>query len=191
VFAGLRSDPFILAWLFRGNTMTPVPNLLEHDNVLCIVVEFDTRHVLAPERGSLFAVIAETTPLPRPGGSLGNPPPRFDWVGRPEQTNMRLDNPGMAGRRRSSRPLEPTDAVCDWGRVSPPFSPTSEGQPCQLGYARRQGGLDTLRAGRQCEYVSRRLLLFDVTKPITDTSHLEIEKSTLNGKAYEPAVVAP
>src|SRR5262249_40006854 len=28
-------------------------------------------------------------------------------------------------------------------------------------------------------------LLFDVAKPITDTSHLEIEKSTLNGKAYE------
>src|SRR6185437_6823715 len=28
-------------------------------------------------------------------------------------------------------------------------------------------------------------LLFDVTKPITDTSHLEIEKSTLNGRAYE------
>jgi hypothetical protein len=27
-------------------------------------------------------------------------------------------------------------------------------------------------------------LLFDVTKPITDTSYLEIEKSTLNGKAY-------
>jgi hypothetical protein len=28
-------------------------------------------------------------------------------------------------------------------------------------------------------------MLFDVAKPITDTSHLEIEKSTLNGKAYE------
>jgi hypothetical protein len=28
-------------------------------------------------------------------------------------------------------------------------------------------------------------LLFDVTKAITDTSHLEIEKSTLNGRAYE------
>jgi hypothetical protein len=28
-------------------------------------------------------------------------------------------------------------------------------------------------------------LLFDVAKPITDTSHLEIEKSTLNGKAYQ------
>ena len=28
-------------------------------------------------------------------------------------------------------------------------------------------------------------LLFDVAKPITDTSHLEIEKSTLNGKPYQ------
>ena len=28
-------------------------------------------------------------------------------------------------------------------------------------------------------------MLFDVAKPITDTSHLEIEKSTLNGKAYQ------
>jgi hypothetical protein len=28
-------------------------------------------------------------------------------------------------------------------------------------------------------------LLFDVARPITDTSHLEIEKSTLNGKPYE------
>src|SRR4029077_630346 len=97
VFAGVRSDPFLLVWLISRDRMTPVPNLLEHDNVLCMVVEFDTRRVLTPERGSLFAVIAETTPLPRPGGSLGNPPPRFDWVGRPEQTNMRIDNPGMAG----------------------------------------------------------------------------------------------
>jgi hypothetical protein len=28
-------------------------------------------------------------------------------------------------------------------------------------------------------------MLFDVSKPITDASHLEIEKSTLNGRAYE------
>jgi hypothetical protein len=97
VFAGLRSDPFILPWLFRGNSMTAVPNLLEHDNVLCMVVEFDTRRVLMRDRGSLFGVIAETTPLPHPGGLIGNPPPRFDWIGRPEQTNMRLDNPGLAG----------------------------------------------------------------------------------------------
>jgi hypothetical protein len=28
-------------------------------------------------------------------------------------------------------------------------------------------------------------LLFDVAKPITDTSHLEIERSTINGRAYQ------
>src|SRR5262249_60159778 len=28
-------------------------------------------------------------------------------------------------------------------------------------------------------------LIFDVAKPITDTSHLEIERSTLNGHAYQ------
>jgi hypothetical protein len=58
VFAGLRSDPFLLAWV--GGTKK-VPNLLQHDNVLAIVVEFDTQRVLNPNEGSLFGVIAETT----------------------------------------------------------------------------------------------------------------------------------
>ena len=40
----------------------PVPNLLQHDNVLAIVIEFDTQRVLSPHAGSLFGAIAETTP---------------------------------------------------------------------------------------------------------------------------------
>jgi len=48
-FAGLRSDPFCLAWLGK----TPAPNLLQHDNVLCIVLEFDTRRVLDLSKGTL------------------------------------------------------------------------------------------------------------------------------------------
>src|ERR1041385_5632949 len=40
VFAGLRSDPFYLAWI--AATLEKVPNLLQHDNVLCLVVELDT-----------------------------------------------------------------------------------------------------------------------------------------------------
>src|SRR5262249_16143485 len=64
VFAGLRSDPFYLAWI--GATLEKVPNLLQHDNVLCLVVEFDTRRVLDPEKGSLFGVIAETVPTGPP-----------------------------------------------------------------------------------------------------------------------------
>jgi hypothetical protein len=94
VFAGLRSDPFCLAWF--GKTMTPAPNLLQHDNVLCITIEFDTRRVLDLSKGTLFGVIAETVPF----GAV-NPItkllPRIDWVGRPEQTNMRLYNAAMEG----------------------------------------------------------------------------------------------
>src|SRR5215475_10040195 len=41
VFAGLRSDPFYLAWL--PAELKKFPNLLQHTNVLCLVVEFDTR----------------------------------------------------------------------------------------------------------------------------------------------------
>ena len=79
--------------------MRPIPNLLQHDNVLCIVIEFDTRRVLDPGRGSLFGVISETLPLSRT--SPVNPPPlRLDWVGRPEQTNVRLNNgPGLVDIR--------------------------------------------------------------------------------------------
>jgi hypothetical protein len=185
VFAGLRSDPFILAWLFRANTMTPVQNLLEHDNVLCIVVEFDTRRVLTPERGSLFGVIAETTPLPHAGVLIGNPPPRFDWVGRPEQTNMRLDNPGLAG----------ADDLRDLWNQQTPFAIGDEFRPLFLQRMKDSLANWDMRDG-QADWTPPALaananmflddfLLFDVTKPITDTSHLEIEKSTLNGRAYE------
>jgi hypothetical protein len=183
VFAGLRSDPFILAWMFRTTTMTPVPNLLEHDNVLCIVAEFDTGRVLAPERGSLFGVIAETTPLPRPG-FIGNPPPRFDWVGRPEQTNMRLHNPGMAG----------ADDLRDLWNQQTPFAIGDELRPLLLQRLKDSLANWDMRDGK-ADWTPPALaananmflddyLLFDVMKPITDTSYLEIEKSTLNGKAY-------
>ena len=94
VFAGLRSDPFCLAWF--GKTVTPAPNLLQHDNVLCIAIEFDTRRVLDLSKGTLFGVIAETVPFGTPN-PITKLLPRIDWVGRPEQTNMRLYNPGMAG----------------------------------------------------------------------------------------------
>jgi hypothetical protein len=172
VFAGLRSDPFILAWLFRGNTMIPVPNLLEHDNVLCVVVEFDTRRVLAPERGSLFGAIAETTPLLR-SGVIGNPPPRFDWVGRPEQTNMRLDNPGLAG----------IDDLRDLWNQQRPFAIGDEFRPLLLqrlkdslaSWDMRDGKADwtTPALAANANMFLDDFLLFDV-----------IEKSTLNGKAY-------
>src|SRR6516225_2920020 len=95
VFAGLRSDPFILAWIIR--LFKPFQNLLFNDNVLCIVIEFDTERVLDPNKGSLFAVIAETVPIPRAAALVSHEPARIDWVGRPEQTNMRLNNGQVKG----------------------------------------------------------------------------------------------
>jgi hypothetical protein len=183
VFAGLRSDPFYLAWLVAS--LKKVPNLLQHDNVLCIIVEFDTHRVLDPDNGSLFGVIAETTPIPKAGAFVGHDPPRFDWVGRPEQTNMRLNNPAMVG----------TDDLRDLWNQQTPFAIAEELRPVfrkrlmesLANYDMRDGKADWTPAAlaASANVFLDDFMLFDVAKPITDTSFLEIEKSTLNGRAYQ------
>ena len=182
VFAGLRSDPFILAWLV--GEMKPFKNLLEHDNVLCFLVDFDTKRVLDPAQGSLFGVIAETTPAPQPGALVGHPPPRFDWVGRPEQTNVRLNNPGVNG-----------DDLRDLWNQQTPFAIAPEYAPIFRKrlvdslhqYDLRDGKEDwpPAQLAASANVFLDDFMLIDVTKPTTDTSYLEIEKSTLNGRPYQ------
>ncbi len=183
LFAGLRSDPFFLAWL--PETLKKAPNLLQHDNVLGIVIEFDTHRVLNPSKGSLFGVIAETGPVPHPAGFIGHDPPRFDWVGRPEQTNMRLNNPAMAG----------TDDLRDLWNQQTPFAIAEELQPVfrqrlvesLTNWDLRDGKADWTPAALSAAanvYLDD-FLLFDVSKPMSDTSFLEIEKSTLHGRPYQ------
>jgi len=183
VFAGIRSDPFILAWIIPE--FKPFQNLLLNDNVLSIVIEFDTRRVLDPEKGSLFGAIAETVPLPSRNALVGHEPPRLDWVGRPEQTNIRLNNPHLKG----------VDDIRDLWNQQTPFAIPDEFRP--LFYQRLKDSLATwdMQDGRQdwtpsalaanANMFLEDYLLFDVAKPITDNSHLEIEKSTLNGLAYQ------
>jgi hypothetical protein len=182
VFAGLRSDPFYLAWI--AATLEKVPNLLQHDNVLCIVVDLDTRRVLGPEKGSLFGVIAETVPT-EPPGRIGHPVARIDWVGRPEQTNVRLNNPGLFG----------VDDIRDLWNQQPPFAISNELQPLFLQRLKDSFADWDMRDGK-ADWTPQALaanasvflddfLLFDVAKPITDESHLEIEKSTLAGRPYQ------
>lgn len=183
VFAGLRSDPFYLAWV--GSPMKKVPNLLQHDNVLSIVIEFDTRRVLDPGKGSLFGAVAETSPLPRYSSVIGSPPPRFDWVGRPEQTNMRLNNGA----------LKETDDLRDLWNQQTPFAIAEKLKPMfrkrlidsLAEWDMRDGKVDWAPAAlaASANVFLDDFLLFDVAKPITDLSHLEIEKSTLNGRAYQ------
>ncbi len=183
VFAGLRSDPFYLAWI--ASSLTKVPNLLQHDNVLCIVVEFDTRRVLDPAKGSLFGVIAETVPIPQPPGRIGHPPARIDWIGRPEQTNVRLNNPGLLV----------ADDLRDLWNQQTPFAIATALQPLFLqrlkdsfaDWDMRDGTADwTPEAlATNAKVFLDDFMLFDVAKPITNDSHLEIEKSTIDGRPYQ------
>jgi len=183
VFAGLRSDPFYLAW--ETGAMRKTPNLIQHDNVLAIVIEFDTRRVLEPDKGSLFGAIGETVPVPRPGLPVGHPPPRIDWVGRPEQTNVRLNNAGLK---------DSVDLRDLWNQQTP-FAIAPEVKPLFIqrlkesfeNYDMRDGKADWTPAAlaANVNVFFDDFLLFDVTKPITDASHLEIEKSTISGRPYQ------
>ena len=181
VFAGLRSDPFFLA--VAG--IKPIPNLLQHDNVLSIVIEFDTRRVLDPAKGSLFGVIAETAPLSGYQSEIGSPPPRFDWVGRPEQTNMRLNNGELKG----------AEDIRDLWNQQTPFAISENLKPLFLKRLTDSLAEWDMRDGK-AQWAPAALaasasvflddfLLFDVAKPMTDLSHLEIERSTLKGNAYQ------
>jgi hypothetical protein len=183
VFAGLRSDPFYLAWLVA--ILKKFPNLLEHDNVLSIVIEFDTQRVLDPVKGALFGVIAETSAIPQPRTLIGHEPPRFDWIGRPEQTNLRLNNPAMEG----------ADDVRDLWNQMTPFALAEEFEPIfrkrlldsLTNWDMRDGKADWTPADMAAVinvYLDD-FLLFDVSKPMSDTSFFEIEKSTLHGHPYQ------
>ena len=183
VFAGLRSDPFYLAWI--AATLEKVPNLLQHDNVLSVVVEFDTRRVLDPAKGSLFGAIAETVPLPQPRGRVSHPPARIDWVGRPEQTNIRLSNPTLRG----------ADDLRDLWNQQTPFAIPENLKPLFLQRLKDSCANWDMRDGK-ADWTPEALaananvflddfLLFDVSKEITDLSHLEIEKRTIAGQPYQ------
>lgn len=184
VFAGLRSDPFFLGWLWLPTELKKFPNLLQHDNVLSIVIEFDARRVLNPNGGSLFAVVAETSPLPR-SSDFSRPPSRFDWIGRPEQTNMRLNNPAVTG----------TGDVRDLWNQQTPFAIAKELEPVfrkrlldsLADFDMRDGKADWTPAAlaASANVFLDDFLLFDLAKPMTDASFLEIEKSTLHGHAYQ------
>jgi hypothetical protein len=183
VFAGLRSDPFYLAWI--ASELKKVPNLLQHDNVLCMVVELDTRRLLDPASGSLFGAIAETVPARQARGRVGHPVARIDWVGRPEQTNIRLNNPGLSGK----------DDLRDLWNQQTPFAISKELQPLFLQRLKDSFADWDMRDGKadwtpealaaNANVLLDDFLLFDVGKPISDQSHLEIEKSTISGRPYQ------
>ena len=184
VFAGLRSDPFILAWLV--GELKPFQNLLEHDNVLCFLVDFDTKRVLDPAQGSLFGVIAETTPVPE-RARLRRTPVAALRLGRAPGADQRAPEQradcrapttcatsGISRRRSRSRRSSRRCFASAW-------STASINTTCAT--ARRTGRRRSSPRAPTC--FSTTSMLIDVAKPTTDTSYLEIEKSTLNGRPYQ------
>jgi hypothetical protein len=179
VFAGLRSDPFFIGWM-PGRELKSLPNYLEEDNCLSFVVEFDANRVLNLAAGSLFGVIAEITP--REGMPRGATPPRFDWVGKPEQTNFRLNGVPDAPDVRDA-----------WNQETP-FAISAEMVPVYRKrltdsfriWDQRDGKIDWEPAAlaANVNVFLEDYLLIDVAKPTTDLSHLEIERSTIEGRPY-------
>jgi hypothetical protein len=141
--------------------------------------------MLDPAKGSLFGVIVETVPISQQRTLLGPPVLRIDWIGRPEQTNIRLNNPAMSG----------IDDLRHLWNQQTPFAIPQELRPLFL--QRLRGSLATWdNLDGEADWTPEALaananvflddfLLFDVAKPMTDQSHFEIEKSTIDGRRYE------
>ncbi len=160
--------------------MKKLPNFLEEDNCLCLVVEFETASILNTSKATLFGVIAETTPHDTKPELMT--PPRFDWVGRPEQTNFRIHGVPDALDLRDMWNQETPFAISE--TLLPVFRErlirSFEFWDMRDGKAE----WDAAALAANVKVFLDDFLLFDVSKPITDTSHLEIEKSTIDGRAY-------
>lgn len=175
VFAGVRSDPFYIGFL---PSVPADKNMMDGDNVLSLVIEFDTTSILDLKNGSLFGVIFETTPVDiTPSSTIV----RYDWVGRPEHANYRLSTAGNIDLRDLWNQLTPFE-------LDPSLIPLFK-QRLDESFKKwdlRDGKVDWDPASLQAHInvMIDDFLVFDVNKTISDSSHLEIEKSTIDGRAY-------
>ena len=179
IFAGVRSDPFYISWVL--SSMKAIPNYLQDYNVMGLVIELDINQFLPLSEGTLFGVIAETAPRNRGPETLVVP--RYDWVGRPEQTNFIINA------------IPNTVDLRDLWNQQTPF----ENMPSDVAPLFRKRLRDSFEFWDRRDddiqwspelleaHINVRMndfLVFDVSKPITNQSHLEIEQSTIAGKSY-------
>ena len=169
-----------------SSELKKLPNLLQHDNVLCMVVEFDTTPrarsreglvVRRHRRDRSHPAAARASSDLRPAASTGSDVPSRPTCGstiRRCRGSTTCATCGISRRRsRFRRSLQPLflkrlkDSFATWDMLDG----TADWTPEALA-ANANVFLDDF-------------LLFDVAKPITDKSHLEIEKSTLDGRPYQ------
>lgn len=178
VYAGLRSDPFFIGW-YNAPTLRGGSNLTQDDNVLSLVVEFNTQSLLKPELGSLFGVVGESSPVDKTPNL--NSIPRFDWAGRPELANYLITIPGAVN-------------LLDLWNQQTPYEVDPQVLPLFRDRLKKHFHIWDMKDGKR-DWSEEELnanvniflndfLLIDVSKKTTDQSNLEIEKSVLNGKQH-------
>jgi hypothetical protein len=188
LYAGVRSDPFILNGSFAEQTLvtqrlalkeTGVNNLLGA-NILTVVIEVDCDKLLAG--GRLFAVVGETL-------ASGKAPRRIERVGRPEIKNITLgwkafdqSNPNL-----EIREIYNDEDAFDLGRTH--LDAYRARFNANLAFYDGLDGKTDWPLDKQgnhplTELLLHDLLVVDVSKPFSEDSYFEIEQAMLQGRTH-------
>jgi Domain of unknown function (DUF4331) len=190
VFAGPRLDPFFIDFARHIATVAQEKlafkpaegvNALEGQNVLSIVVEFDTA-VFCPGAGPLLAAVAETV-------TRGEPSARLERMGRPEIKNftMQPQKFDTVNRDLEIRDLYNAD---DAFNLSPDYVGAYRARlNANLAFFDRLDGkidwpLDDQGNHPLTELWLADFLVVDMAKPFSDEGYLEIETALLAGRQH-------
>ena len=192
VYAGHRADPFFLdlsAWLESvqrldgSRSRSAGPTRWTGLNLLGVVVEIDTRMLVAGGRGPLFGVVAETI-------AAGPLPIRLERFGRPEIKNFLLAQKGYDK-------LNPQIELRDLYNLEDAFHMSGDYRPAYAArisanlaaFDKLDGKVDW-QLGSDDEHPLTELLLddymvVDVSKPFTTDTYFEIETAMLEGRPHQ------
>lgn len=191
VYAGHRADPFHLdlaAWLEsvqsgRLEFKERGSNAVEGLNLLGVVVEIDTRMLVADGRGPLFGLVSETI-------AAGQLPIRLERFGRPEIKNFLLAQKGYDK-------LNPQIELRDLYNLEDAFHMSGDYRPAyaarisaNLAAFDKLDGKADWQLGSDDEHPLTKLLLddymvIDVSKPFATDSYFEIELAMLEGRPHQ------
>jgi hypothetical protein len=189
VFAGLRSDPFILDGVAIVETLQTRrlafkavgTNKLYGANVLSLVLEVECAPLLGG--GPLFAVVGETL-------AVGKRPVRLERVGRPEIKNITM---GWKTFDTVNRDLEIRDVYNDedafqlrkdyLGAYRARLNANLTFYDCLDG--KTDWPLDKNGSHPLTELLLHDFLIVDVSKPFAEDTYFEIEQAMLQGRTHK------
>jgi hypothetical protein len=190
IFAGPRLDPFFIDFVHHIATEAQeklafrpaeAVNGLEGQNVLSIVVEFDTA-VFCPGSGPLLAAVAETV-------IAGSPSARLERMGRPEIKNFTLQPQKFDTVNRDLEIRDLYNAE-DTFSLNPAYAGAYRARlNANLAYFDRLDGTidwppDDQGTHPLTELLLADFLVVDMSKPFSDEGYLEIETALLAGRQH-------